>query len=1616
MLIPYSNPNVQLPTGGFQWQPPVASGPPYIQGTVQVNGAKVIGSGTQWVRTDAQGNTTNAFSASAQIGFGSNDPNQIFTWYGIKSIINENELDLTKESAINYPAGTRYVVREQRVGGNGPFPRSFLLGCIERGRFRNDLPALAPDSTLNDNNYVYTDFVGTVTEGNKNLPVYAAFRIQARPGLKNVPNIPNNTGFGFTSKDLDGKPVLEYSMKVTNQNFKPMSAITIDYRLELDFASPIDISQTKKSDGSFLFSEEDQIKIRDYQKNQSGNPPTIDWNAYGIIGVYGDNNKLYGDLPLTYGFPQNRRNLSRLLNQFSEPGKTLTTAQKNEPTNYKIQSKIVLKSIYDLPLKMTISKVMLFNIDGSSDRHPNVNESQLNCQVLGYALRLEFDYSPGPTAPFFNPWRNRTPNVHMKIYNPEDKHNTRGLAHSIYLNFSVVAIPIIGINPMDFSLLGLLTNIAIGPTLYFCAFIGPAPSRFMQSYALMPNVTKTANGRLVPLDYAFIAPDTTTLYLEKTTSENNTAAPGFDNWDKLPESEISPLGATDLEPHAGPFVGKFMYADIDSATDRDWYRVIQVNQNGKLTYSQPFKSSAWTEQSVLRMNESQSLTEVRRTKPQYIDRRAYDYLYDNPEDVLSDDVLPLAVFKVETENPLADSVEFAKGEFQAALKSYMLDTDNSLTVNFVVRMWFQPSTKPLDTSNTRELYRYRNISELYFQEYIQGDNQRGTALMMGKPKFLSQLIVTPPVTSNKELIVTSRYIDQYYEKRNTDLLVGSLLQVSDSLRGNGFMRFPFRDNGNPSYADLVVAIYPIATPQGDYTIEDLREKTNSPFFSLMIDPLDDPTRYPKVETTISRVRSNTDIYAQRTGIYDATYFEPAAPGVLVVQDKDEILKTGTFPIYRNVFTPAGYGVNDPYYNPFNKLLTLSKDSEKSSFVIPYSTVGVSASPTPTAIADFVTELSGMSSGKVGIGTWSFSVDLDRDYDVDVVIDVDVRLQGMMVSANGRISQYVFITPSKKFDGSRLTFEVTINFPFILNTDDQQFVLRIIANPYWKDPNVKPSLQEIRQKLGTKPFGLRVNKIEMKTNTLQKIVISDVDSRYGSKAFYEDLAMQPTGLLGNAGFFWVADDDATKVVIVDRQSNTPYWRIGGVLYSPTYFMNLGRGVEVKHAAFGFRNTRGLPFFRTVLGAQPAQESGVSAVQDPITGRIHVAQAVASTEQSKSSSANRLYMGSNISQYTNSSPFEGASRIGKVGGLLYSDTEDTFTEDYLQGTNPTFLFFRNGDNTKHGAYLGLLTEADEGSSPIANVSMNIHRGGEISRWQGPQDYPDDNFGSLRKLASGLLLPTWAQAKNRSVVYVVGFLNGYLTAKCASVYRATGDGTVAHAETLIVDGAIPIQRLDPLPGEVLVYPTTGYNGTVVPSLCGASVDANGGLWCAYMLEGQRGKLYVRRMVGHGQFAGAYPIVNLGAWQNDLEQFITPVNTTGMDIFCPVLAHQEATNVMVCAFWCAGRIFLVKVPQYSTAQGVMLPVIHLVAGSGDFDNTINNPNNQFKKLKKQGYLLDLRDPSDASEKHSAIPRQRVGLIFSNKAPHGHAILVYYKDAVGNLFCRHVDLGGNVSKRATIN
>lgn len=124
-------------------------------GTITVSGSSVTGLGTTWL--------TDGVCVGNRIGFGSNNPSDITTWYKIDEVNSESGLTISKEyvndgniSTLNITGATSYVIEDFRIiymnyAGNSSTIRGIMLVKGLRYELFSISPITIPGATTIDN-------------------------------------------------------------------------------------------------------------------------------------------------------------------------------------------------------------------------------------------------------------------------------------------------------------------------------------------------------------------------------------------------------------------------------------------------------------------------------------------------------------------------------------------------------------------------------------------------------------------------------------------------------------------------------------------------------------------------------------------------------------------------------------------------------------------------------------------------------------------------------------------------------------------------------------------------------------------------------------------------------------------------------------------------------------------------------------------------------------------------------------------------------------------------------------------------------------------------------------------------------------------------------------------------------------------------------------------------------------------------------------------------------------------------------------------------------------------------------------------------------------------------
>jgi hypothetical protein len=244
------------------------------------------------------------------------------------------------------------------------------------------------------------------------------------------------------------------------------------------------------------------------------------------------------------------------------------------------------------------------------------------------------------------------------------------------------------------------------------------------------------------------------------------------------------------------------------------------------------------------------------------------------------------------------------------------------------------------------------------------------------------------------------------------------------------------------------------------------------------------------------------------------------------------------------------------------------------------------------------------------------------------------------------------------------------------------------------------------------------------------------------------------------------------------------------------------------------------------------------------------------------------------------------------------------------------------------------------------------------------------------------------------------GTVIVKHTNLFDAGNTSEIAEGTMFVIDGSASPELGS---GQEVVLPTGTLTGTAVRTFPATMVDSDGILTVAYCIEGEAGKLFARRFDGYN-VGSPFILANLRAQ-----------GTSGSDaisIYGPILAWNKDTHTGYAAWWCGGKIMAAPISTLVTSdKGTCLSPILLVAGSRDFTATGNSANGSLLALKESGNLI----VNQGGNAEADVPRQRVGMFASRKAPYQGKLFIWYKDADGKIRAREVSPGLGVSAPVVI-
>ena len=615
-----------------------------------------------------------------------------------------------------------------------------------------------------------------------------------------------------------------------------------------------------------------------------------------------------------------------------------------------------------------------------------------------------------------------------------------------------------------------------------------------------------------------------------------------------------------------------------------------------------------------------------------------------------------------------------------------------------------------------------------------------------------------------------------------------------------------------------------------------------------------------------------------------------------------------------------------------------------------------------------------------------------------------------VDRYGVVTERVFTSPyltpvnSSGSDLAYISYSAVINQPYFITGTDAQLIFRIIAYPRSSNNQELTDIEisNIRTSLNGNPIGTRIKNFYLTIDSatpgasgLTKLNIVDAGGFTGSTRFYEDLDLVPSSSLDSQQFWFYADAETLKAQLI---ANGKEFLIMGALYSPTWFVKLPKGMEVSvvgGTAFNSTFPAALKI-RTVLddSVTIATEDTVKAIEDELEISTHIVSNGVQEDGSDVSTPIR-YIKLN-------DPINTPMYSGLIAG------QSNGSRKILSGEDPILFHLSADESGQIGDILGLATETQDTDGSKINLSLNSDAG-TLDYWIGPNyNLADDSFANiLRQITFKITKPDvrfWPLDKN---IYVVGIVSpGALMLRMLNPYDASIDGTLAPGYNYLVDGPTDIATTIDFTGEYVEYTKYLSGATVIETRPSISIDKNGFLTMAYVLEGTPNQITAKVYTsGAEEITTAFAVIDMGFSS-------TASNETS--VYCPVLCYYKPLDVTYCAFWCAGKIFVARIQYKDFYDRYMVNNIYLVAGNRDFTASDNPAHPYLQTLVNSGYLVVDQDGAVEVDIH----RQSVGFFVSKNPDHDSEMFVYYKitnDNESDIMVRKLFNSGSVSERLKV-
>ena len=927
---------------------------------------------------------------------------------------------------------------------------------------------------------------------------------------------------------------------------------------------------------------------------------------------------------------------------------------------------------------------------------------------------------------------------------------------------------------------------------------------------------------------------------------------------------------------------------------------------------------------------------------------------DEPGNIAFDKELAVFVATDETKPVnLKSGVNFSKGLFRAAFQSQTINNFNNNNYHIYFRMWFVPK----DEYSKANLLAYRSQTEICFET-----TEKSTKLVRKAPTRYDEVLIAPPSTSDINTYEIGRYIsDKQIVNFPEATFDSAVLAVGVYVRASG-----------TNVTKTVV----------NFAFETEKHGFDTPIYQVIsgeLHAIRNPSETSFTSNSYEKISETLKVSSSMTG---------KRPIPIVYGSELDYSKKYEYLPYKNKF--ISYAGSEESY-AFEDLALLKKpddfeeyDTGKLIFPITeelFRTLSKNTGTNKSLVIDFVTDLASLQNGRINTGTWN--IEIKRNRIQELSIDFNLIIEGLLVDVTGKVVSRIFKSSELKGVGlsyQTFNFYPRINFPFLIDGNETQFILRLTVLPYCDLLYTYSELKEYYDKIIREVFGFRIDSIEIKYHTIEKekIIYNSPSSptAVGSPAYYEDLPLAPPKILGadadkDSQFYFIASEQSLGTKTVSYQD--PYV-LSGTLYSPTWYVNLNSNMEVQlNHSFGSAE----PKFRTSVSKFLVEES-ISVVNSGFTDSFLVAYS------SNRNNANELGEIDIISVSTNNSSHEQytVSNYNSSGSAVAN----------IYGTNPKLLNFSVSNfNLRSKDNIYLLTEAVNSEGNVLSVALNRDNG-DKKKWGLPAEQQNaitPGFGQdVKRLFSGINLASVSVDPNTQTFYAAGYAEpGSLILKINRSVNVSESGKNEYSNYLLA-GDKP-EDISLFGG--LVDLRTVEEVKTVDNLAPTYVDM-------VILKSQ--VILFHYVKNSSQYAIKSKTFNLSLLSSEftlftfeglLEKLYSSLKISGITSI-----YDDFLRVMHTVFWCDSKIFYFKTGYSGYPGGANInPRLQLVAGNF----TVDEKNKLIFELNKTKYVvLNNNDKEETID----IPIQRAGLSLEKKGT-SSSLSLWYKDKDNTIVTRSI-------------